>query len=214
MAPTLIALEEHFDSEVFQINDDLHANLPAHLQERLRDIDKNRIQDLDNGGIRLQVISHIGVDTPVDGCIRANDKLASACQKFPDRFKGFAMLPMQDPRAAADELERTVREYGFVGALINNHTADGSMYDDQKFWPVFERAVELDVPVYIHPAYPATNLSSHYEGNFTSMAKVMMSSAGWGWHSECGLHILRLFASGLFHQLPTLKIVIGHMVSI
>lgn len=145
------------------------------------------------------------------GCIAANDKLAAACQKFPTRFKGFATLPMQDPTAAANELERTVKEFGFVGALINNHAEGGVMYDDEKFWPVFEKAVELDVPIYIHPTYPEENMSPHYAGNFSTMAKVMMSAAGWGWHSECGLHILRLFASGLFDRYPTLKIVIGHM---
>lgn len=118
---------------------------------------------------------------------------------------------MQNPRAAAEELERTVKQHGFVGALVNNHCEDGSMYDDEKFWPVFERAVELDVPIYIHPTYPANNLSSHYSGNFSSIAAIMMSTAGWGWHSECGLHVLRLFASGLFDRFPTVKIVIGHM---
>ena len=212
MAPSIISLEEHFDSKILKASDDLHANLPTHLHERLEDLDELRISDLDNGGVSLQIISHIGVlDTPVEGCIQANDKLAEACQKHPDRFKGFATLPMQDPQAAADELQRTVKEYGFVGALINNTTEDGAMYDDEKFWLVFERAVELDVPIYIHPSYPAGNLSSHYTGNFSPLPAIMMSTASWGWHSECGLHILRLFASGLFDRYPTLKIVIGHM---
>lgn len=84
----------------------------------------------------------------------------------------------QDPSAAADELERTVKQYGFLGALINNTSDDGSMYDDEKFWPVFERAVQLDVPIYIHPSYPPTKLSPHYGGNFSSMASIMMSTAG------------------------------------
>lgn len=80
----------------------------------------------------------------------------------------------QEPVAAAAELERTVREHHFVGALVNNATEDGSMYDDERFWPVFEKAVDLDVPVYLHPSYPAEKLSSHYAGHFTPMAKVMV----------------------------------------
>lgn len=212
MTIPLIALEEHFLSEYFEAKDDLHANLPAHLSERLQDVDDLRLKDLDAGNISLQVISHIGVQTPVEGCRQANDKLAAACNKFPRRYRGFATLPMQDPSAAVEELERVVKQYGFVGALINNHLDDGTMYEDEKFWPVFERAVELDVPVYIHPSYPGNNLTSHYEGkNISKMASVMMSTAAWGWHSECGLHILRLFAAGLFDRFPKLKIVIGHM---
>ena len=211
MVPRLITLEEHFDSGVFEGKDELHEKLPAHLHERLQDVGDSRIKDLDNGKISLQVISHVGGPTPVEGCVQANDNLAAACERFPDRFAGFALLPMQDPAAAAEELERTVKELGFVGALINNHCEDGSRYDEKRFWPVFERAMDLDVPIYIHPSYPASNLSSHYSGNFSDFAKMMMSASGWGWHSECGLHILRLFASGLFDKFRTLKIVIGHM---
>ncbi len=212
MLPPLIALEEHFDASLLHASDALHANLPGHLTDRLHDLDDGRIKDLDNGRTSLQVISHIGGPMPVNSCREINDKLAAACKRHPDRLAGFAYLPMQDPQAAIDELERTVKQLGFVGALVNNHTEDGTMYDDQKFWPIFERAVELDVPIYIHPTYPADNLESHYkEGNFNTLAGVMMATAGWGWHSECGLHVLRLFASGLFDKHPKLKIVIGHM---
>lgn len=94
MTPPLIALEEHFDSQVFKVDDELHANLPAHLRNPLCDIGEERIRNLDNGGIRLQVISHIGVETPVQGCIHANDKLAAACENNRERFAGFATLPM------------------------------------------------------------------------------------------------------------------------
>ncbi|KAK5162858.1 uncharacterized protein LTR77_011115 [Saxophila tyrrhenica] len=209
MAP-LIALEEHFDTSLFP-SDALHENLPSHLTERLHDLGEGRIKNLDAGKTSLQVLSHIGCWTPVKECVESNDRLAAACRQYPDRFAGFAQLPMQDPQAAVKELERTVRELRFVGALLNNHTEDGSMYDDQKFWPVFERAVELDVPIYIHPTYPAENMERHYKGSFSPGAAIMMSTAGWGWHSETGLHILRLFASGLFDKYPKLKIVIGHM---
>lgn len=210
MAPPLIALEEHFDTGLFP-SDALHDNLPSHIGDRLHDLAESRVKDLDAGSISLQVLSHIGCWTPIKACIESNDRLAAACKRSPSRFAGFAQLPMQDPQAAAAELERTVKELGFVGALLNNHTEDGSMYDDQKFWPVFERAVELDVPIYIHPTYPAENMESHYKGSFTPAAAIMMGTAGWGWHSETGLHILRLFASGLFDKYPMLKVVIGHM---
>lgn len=209
MAPPLITLEEHYDSGAFTAQDELHANLPPHLHDKLHDLGDNRVKALDAGQISIQVISHIGVSTPIDGCITANNKLAEACKQNPRRFAAFAYLPMQDPSAAVAELERTVEDFGFVGALINNNDEDGSFYDDQKYWPVFAKAVELDVPIYIHPSYPVD--ASHYAGNFSIMSKVMMAASGWGWHSECGLHFLRLFASGLFDKYPTFKLVIGHM---
>ena len=211
MLPRIITLEEHFDSQAFAASDELHGALPKHLHDRLRDLDNGRIADMDAGNTSVQIISHIGGPTPVDGCIRANDVLAAACARHPQRFAGWAALPMQDPQAAVVELRRAVNELGFVGALINNHTEDGSMYDDSRFWPVFEESEKLDIPIYIHPTYPVDNMSSHYRGNFDKFAEVMMAASGWGWHSECGLHILRLYASGLFDKFPRLKIVIGHM---
>lgn len=209
MAPQLIALEEHFDTGLFP-SDLLHDNLPAHLHEKSHDLGDGRIADLDAGSVSLQVLSHIGCWTPVEACIESNNRLAAACKKYPRRFAGFAQLPMQDPQAAVAELDRTIKELHFVGALLNNHTEDGSMYDDSKFHPVFEKAVELDVPIYIHPTYPAENMEPHYQGSFSPVAAVMMSTAGFGWHSETGLHILRLFASGLFDKYPALKIVCQH----
>ncbi|CAK4034949.1 amidohydrolase 2 [Lecanosticta acicola] len=211
MPPPLIALEEHFDSNISTERDALHMNMPKHLTDKLSDISENRISDMDAGGLKLQVISHTGLNYSALECRQANDKLAAACRQHPNRLAGFAMLPMRDPQAAADELERTVKLHGFLGALVNDHLADGTKYDDEKFWKVFEKAVELDVPVYIHPSYPGTDMEKHYRGNFDEAATMLMSTASWGWHSECGLHILRLFAAGLFDRLPTLKVVIGHM---
>lgn len=209
MIPPTITLEEHFDSGIS--HDVLHDNLPKTITDRIHDLGDARLQHMDDHGVNLQVISHAPSATPLEGCRAANDQLAVACRKYPGRYAGFAALPMQDPQAAADELERTVKEYGFLGALINNHLQDGTMYDDRKFWPVFQRAVELDVPIYIHPSFPSPERLAHHKGNFPEMSAILMATATHGWHAECGLHILRLFASGLFDELPKLKVVIGHM---
>ena len=211
MLPYLIALEEHYDSHVFEASDELHEALPANLRDRLQNLGESRIADLESGNTKLQVISHIGGPKTVEGCMKANDKLAMACKTHRHRFAGWAALPMQNPQAAVKELYRAVNDLGFIGALIDNHLEDGSTYDDAKFWPVFAQAAKLDVPIYIHPSYPADNMLSHYHGNFEKNAAIMMAASGWGWHSECGLHVLRLFASGLFDRFPNLKIVIGHM---
>jgi len=121
------------------------------------------------------------------------------------------MLPMSNPIGAAAELERCIKELGFAGALVNNHL-DGQFYDDPKFWPVFEKAVELDIPIYLHPTFATDEeLDITYRGNYSEGIAKIISGRGWGWHTETGLHILRLFASGVFDVHPTLKLIIGHM---
>ncbi|THZ85327.1 hypothetical protein D6C84_03386, partial [Aureobasidium pullulans] len=130
--------------------------------------------------------------------------------EYQPRYAAFALLPMASPSAAASELERCVKQHKFVGALINNH-CNGTFYDGESFRPVFAKAEELDVPIYIHPTFAADEWMPHYRGNFGEKAAIMMSIAAWGWHSETGLHVLRLWASGLFDEYPKLKIIIGHM---
>ncbi len=90
-----------------------------------------------------------------------NDVLGKAVAAHPDRFAGFAHLPMRTPGAAADELERTVRDYGFCGALING-TTEGRFLDDPHFDPILARAERLDVPIYLHPNLPPQSVRDAY----------------------------------------------------
>ena len=117
---------------------------------------------------------------------------------------------MSKPLEAASELERCVRKHGFVGALVDNHV-HGQFYNDERFWPIFEKAQGLDVAIYIHPSFASDIMLEHYKGNYDDKVALALSAFGWGWHSETVLHILRLFASGLFDLFPRLKILIGHM---
>ena len=216
MTPPLITLEEHYLSP--HIRRELKAlgkydpydSFPSSVIDQLLNLGESRVRDLDAGNIRLQVISHSALDGSPHMVRAANDDLAAACKARPSRLAAFAKLPMEDPLAAAEELRRCVREHHFVGALINNHV-NGNFYDDEKFWPVFACAEELDVPLYLHPSFAADESMQHYQGNFSDTAATAMSAWAWGWHSETGLHILRLWASGLFDRYPKLKIVIGHM---
>lgn len=165
---------------------------------------------MDAGGVNFQVISHGPLDAPASICIQANNELAEAISKNPTRLAGFATLPMGEPVAAAAELERCVKTLGFVGTLVDSHF-EGEHYDDEKFWPVFEKAQELDVPVYIHPTFASEEMMGYFKGNYADDVAVALSAFGWGWHSDTGLHVLRLFAAGVFDRFPRLKIVIGHM---
>tara|TARA_R110002060_G_scaffold19554_1_gene26711 strand:- start:69 stop:1310 length:1242 start_codon:yes stop_codon:yes gene_type:complete len=208
-----ITLEEHYISRsaVKQAGaDDLYAMFPPHIVSKLADLGTERIKDLEKGEVSLQVLSHGPIDASAEVCVGANDELAAAISKNPTRLAGFALLPMIDPKAAAAELDRCVTKLGFLGALVDNHI-EGQFYDDEKFWPIFEKAEELDVPIYIHPTFASDEMLEHYKGNYDDKIALALSAFGWGWHSETGLHILRLFSSGLFDRYPKLKIIIGHV---
>src|SRR6266446_7325065 len=221
-----IAIEEHFLADGFREARKRAASsqaggssraFAAELQAKLSDLGATRLKDMDAGGIDLQVISHTAsaiVPLPGDEAVRltrgANDQLATAVAAHPDRFAGFATLPMTDPEAAADELERAVRSLGFKGAMING-TTSGRFLDDPSFLPILERAVTLDVPIYIHPGVPPAAVREAYYSGFDPAVNFSLSTAGWGWHSEVGIHALRLILAGVFDRLPSLQIIIGHM---
>jgi len=135
----LITLEEHYSSpKVLESNKvvrDLYSTHLPHLLRKLNSLGDERIQDLDEGKVSLQVISHGPGEAAPSVCTAANDDLAAAISKNPTRLAGFAMLAMSEPAAAAQELRRCVKALGFVGALVENHT-DGQFYDAEKFWPV------------------------------------------------------------------------------
>ncbi|KAF2483493.1 hypothetical protein BDY17DRAFT_249622 [Neohortaea acidophila] len=215
MLPPLIALEEHFFStgvlnaltETYQ---EQFKHVPG-LRDKIADLDQLRLSDMDKNEISMQVISHACVPggPTVQQCIEGNDQLAAACKKHPNRFAGFAVLPMADAEESARELERTVRELGFVGALIDNR-AQEKYYDGAEYDCVWKQAQDLDVPIYLHPTWPAESMAAQFTGNFTSGASRSLGASGWGWHADCGLHVLRLHAAGVFDRFPRLKIILGH----
>lgn len=213
--PPLITLEEHFFSSTVLDNMstayvEQFKHLPS-LKEKLESLSDLRLEDMEAGKVSLQIVSHAptpGAPTP-EQCVSANDQLAKAVKENPTRFAGFAVLPMAHPEEAAKELERTVKTYGFVGALIDNHVL-GKYYEGEEYLPFWTKVQELDVAIYMHPTWASDDMAPRYEGNFTSGASRSLSASGWGWHTETGLHFLRLFASGLFDKLPKLKIILGH----
>jgi predicted TIM-barrel fold metal-dependent hydrolase len=185
-------------------------------RDKLFDVGKDRIADMDAAGIDMQVLSLSGSLDRLDPAIATalardtNDKLAVAVRAHPDRFAAFATLALQEPEKAALEFERCVRQFGFKGALVNG-TSNGLFLDHPRFTPFFETAQALDVPVYLHPAPPPEEVRKAYFGGLPANLGFVLSTAGWGWHAETGMHCLRLIVSGLFDRFPRLKIIIGHM---
>jgi predicted TIM-barrel fold metal-dependent hydrolase len=139
-----------------------------------------------------------------------NDHLAAAISRYPQRFAGFAVLPMQSPDAAAAELVRSVKELGFVGALING-TTEGRFLDDPSYDGLLAAAVELDVPIYVHPHLAPEAVRQAYYAGLDAGASRVLEAAGWGWHSETAIHILRLVLAGTLDRHRKLRLIIGHM---
>jgi uncharacterized protein len=143
-----------------------------------------------------------------------NNELTEAIKANPTRLAGFAALNLQDPQSAAKELERCVTKLGFVGALVNGTvlSSEGPLFlDDARFAPFWEAAVQLKVPVYLHPAPPPKIVQKAYFSGLPGDLGMLLSIAGWGWHAEVGLHTLRLIVSGLFDRFAELQLIIGHM---
>ncbi|KAF1817059.1 hypothetical protein P152DRAFT_453666 [Eremomyces bilateralis CBS 781.70] len=214
--PPLITLEDHYLSDVIPVSEyhaDFFAYQPAAVPA-LREWDAVRLASMDRGNVSIQVISHapdIGLYPP-KYAVAANDQLAAIVATHPTRYRGFAALPLAPhyARAAAEELRRCVNEHGFLGALIDNHY-NGSHFDSPAYDHIWAAAQELNVPIYIHPTWPSPEMLERYGGPLLSeLARLELSTALWGWHSDVGLHALKLFAAGVFERFPRLQIIIGH----
>lgn len=215
-----IALEEHFalDETLGDSKPFVPADHWDELRRRLLDFHDLRLAQMDRHGIEVMLLS---LNAPAVQAIpdrraaaevarRANDLLAGQVAKRPDRFQGFAALPLQDVDAACLELERCVRQLGFRGALANGFSqvddAEHCVYlDDARYRPFWALVERLDVPFYLHPRNPIASWAQIYRG-----AEWLLGPT-WAFGQETAVHALRLMGSGLFDAHPNLNIVLGHM---
>jgi uncharacterized protein len=193
------------------------STMPEAMRERLFAPLDRRLADMDATGIEQQVLSvpiAIPKDLPTDALqsavSAANTELHTMVDGHPERFAAFAALPSALPDAAAAELERTVTQLGFVGAMTFG-TIAGKFLDAPEFSPILETAARLDVPIYIHPGQPPRPVMEAYYSGFDPTINRTLAQAGYGWHYETSLHATRLVVGGVFDRFPGLKIVIGHL---
>jgi predicted TIM-barrel fold metal-dependent hydrolase len=218
----VIALEEHYADPVVQAaapqgDGGRPGRSPmSSVFQRLPDLGEVRLREMDEAGIDVQVLSHIpspvqqlNPETAVELAIGANNRLAEAIARHPDRLAGFAALPTPDPQAAAEELERCVRSLGFRGAMVHGRS-QGLFHDDEPFYPIFERAEALDVPIYLHPGPPHPAVSEAYYQDYVE-AFPWLTSAAWGYTIDTANQAMRMILSGLFDRFPGLKVILGHL---
>src|SRR5882672_2522466 len=211
-----IALEEHFlcpglDEYWKPTVADVDPKILSQVVGRLSDFGEQRLKSMDSAGIDRSVLAIAGPGVQAERDVatarrkarEANDFLAREIQKRPDRYAGFAHLAMQDAAAAANELERCMRELNFRGTMINGHT-HGQYLDDPALYPFWERAEALGALIYLHPADPPALFPalSGYKG---------LRRATWEWTMETGTHALRLIFGGTFDRFPKARLALGHM---
>jgi 2,3-dihydroxybenzoate decarboxylase len=211
-----IALEEHFSMPDLEkrglvARPTRSDAIFADIERRLNDFGDLRLAAMDSAGIDLSVLSATtpGIQGEKDAAMavrlarQANDLLAREVQKKPLRLAGFAAVPLQDPAAAVEELQRAIKDLGFKGALINGQT-NGHYLDDERFLPFWERVQELDVPVYLHPG-ELSDMPAMFAG------RPELGGPVWAWTADTGAHALRLIFAGTFRRFPRLKVILGHM---
>lgn len=211
-----IALEEHFLAPGFEgywlkTVEDVDPALYNQVLSRLKDFGEQRLSAMETSGIETAILSLAGPGVQIEQDVTvatkqaraANDFLAGEISKQPNRYRGFAHLAVQDAKAAADELERCMRDLQFCGAMINGHT-NGLYLDDPAVYPLWERAEALDAVIYLHPGDPVSPMPvlEGYRG---------LKRATWEWTVETGSHALRLVFSGLFDRFPKAKLALGHL---
>lgn len=228
----VIAVEEHFMSEgvnkaykeIFEKN----TTDPAQIAKAsfidafvskgfITEVGEKRLAKMDETGVDVQIISYgnnspmyLDAEYAIPLCRQANDDLAEYCKTAPDRFYGFAALPIADVDAAVKELECCVKELNFKGVVFNGGI-DGKFLDDEKFFRIFEKAAELKVPVQLHPGEVDSKVSSHYyQGSWPMSVANIFAGHGIGWHYDSGMQYVRMILSGVFDKLPDLTMICGH----
>ncbi len=219
----LIATEEHFLTravrEEWQKNagkDDPTLKLHfGEIENRLEDIGNTRLHLMDETGIDVQVLSltspslhNLGSES-IGLAIETNDHVAEVVKKTPHRFQGFAALPMFAPKEATKELERSVKDLGLKGAMLCGRTGEKNL-DHKDFWPLFECAETLGVPLFIHPQIPQKAIRDIYYSGFDELTDLAFSTFGLGWHYEAGIQFVRLVLARVFDHFPGLQIILGH----
>lgn len=197
-----IAVEEHFLTKEYLswLDSKAEHKVSMEMTPQGTDLGEGRLKDMDEYGVDMQILSlgeppglapYPALDPfkAEDAAALArivNDELSEAVKKNPKRFAGLCCLPLQDPEAAADELERAVTKLGLKGTMVND--TPKRWLSDQKYEVIFERLAKLDVPMYIHAMGPTKE--------------------------DSGLHVVpevrRLVDGGLFDRYPGLKIILGH----
>lgn len=220
----LIGIEEHFLTPQVRdawagapdADDPTCAFHAGEIGARLEDLAETRLRLMDETGVDVQVLSlttpglHNLASAESAALARAtNDLVAEVVARTPERFQGFAALPTPAPGQAPRELERAVRKLGLKGAMLCGRTREKNL-DHPDFWPIFDCAAALNVPLFIHPQIPQRAVRDACYAGFGAEVDLALAAYGLGWHYEAGLQFVRLVLAGVFDRFPGLQVILGH----
>ncbi len=167
---------------------------------------KRRLADMDRAGIDMQILSlsvpmvyWAETKLAVTLARLVNDEYARVAKEHPDRFGGLATLPLQEVDRAIEEMERAILDLGLQGVYIGTNI-NGRDFDDPVLRPFFQKAQQLDAPIFVHPAN-------------------VVGSERWGKHRlwnllgnpfDTSIAITKLILGGVLEELPELKLCFAH----
>lgn len=220
----LVCLEEHYSSQTIKAkiqrilgSDGVSLASVTETERLAADLGDDRIAYMDSVGITTQVLScadeYPSLMPPQFAarlCRELNDEMYHAAATHSGRYSCLAALPLGSPAMAADELQRCVKELHFSGAMLIGHY-ENRPYDDEWYFPIFRKAEELDVPIYLHPCKVDPAIADkYYSGVWSPQCTALLAGFGIGWHYDVGMQALRMMMAGMFDRLPKLKIILGH----
>jgi len=168
---------------------------------------EHRLKDLDRTGIEMQVLTLTTPGVHIEERARGvglaqivNDAFSEIVKQYPDRFVALATLPLQDPDASVRELERAVTKLGLKGAMVFTNV-NGHPLNAPHFWPLYEKAAELEVPIMLHPTTPVS-VEAYDELRLPPLV---------GFPFDTTIAVARLVLSGVLEKYPTLKLIAAHL---
>jgi predicted TIM-barrel fold metal-dependent hydrolase len=183
------------------------AELQVPALSSMVDMDE-KLRDLDTLQVDLSVLSHglplgpdvLGGEEADEWAMRINDDLARIIQTYPGKFLGLASLGFGSPERALAEVDRCINQLGFIGVQIFSNVAHRWL-DAPEFRPVFQHIGRLGVPIHLHPAVPPV------PDGLTSTTLFLAL----GFPYDSSLNTVRLIQSGLFDEIPDLKVIVSHV---
>jgi aminocarboxymuconate-semialdehyde decarboxylase len=196
VAPPGLALQKRMSG--------IPALVDVDLRLRIMDRYEGYVQVLTLASPPIEVVA--GPRASPDLARLANDEMAALVARHPDRFPGFvASLPMNNPDAALAEIDRALDTLGATGVQMFSNVA-GRPLDAPEYRPLFARMAERGLPIWLHPARPAS--VADYAGEPRSRYDLWWA---FGWPYETSVAMGRLVFSGLFDRHPGLAVITHHM---
>ncbi len=210
----MLAMEQRTEPPFFDREADIiqwtdYVKMPqAAFLPHLLETGEKRIELLKKAGIDKAVlgcspgVEQLDVEESIRVCRLANDAVAALIKKYPDFYIGSAILPVKDVDAACEELERCVKELGFVSWQTHSNYGD-SYPDEEKYRPIFKKAAELGVYVYFHPQLSTLERLEGFG--------FPLPGSGLGFTLDAIISVTRMILSGMFDEIPNLQLVLGHL---